>query len=56
METAQELLRDLAPLKRAARSDGCLVLVWITNDVKVLRFVLDELLPAWGARLSLIHI
>ena len=31
-------------------SDGCLVLVWITNDVKILRFVLDELLPAWGAR------
>ena len=49
-ESAQELLCDLAPLKRAARSDGCLVLVWITNDVKILRFVLDELLPAWSAR------
>ena len=46
-------LSDLDLLKLpvpALASDGCLVVVWVTNKQRQQQFVIDQLFPAWGVK------
>jgi N6-adenosine-specific RNA methylase IME4 len=36
------------PVRALSHAAGCLVALWVTNSERLLRFVHDELLPAWG--------
>jgi N6-adenosine-specific RNA methylase IME4 len=38
------------PLPELCDRRGCLLAIWLTNDIKVLAFMENVLLPQWGAR------
>ena len=42
-------LRDI-PVRELASEEYCLVCIWVTNNPKIERFVIDDLFPLWNVK------